>query len=657
MSKNAKWLKFKPQNLFNPKHALRGLNRFPIACLFVLTFAVLVLYYINQKTFGSEPSFGLLFGSGLAAYAAMVMVLMVEGKTLWGKGQDKTSQSPSVFKFLSFFKFSSWPVQIAVGLILITASYFYTHLSFFPPLLTLAIILFIGSAPFWVLGRDDDRVWDFTHKIWVAVIFTIAGSILYVLGLLSILVAMNSLFGLNIEDLITEFFIPLGLTFFAPLAWMSMIPKPDETDENGLRGENFISNAVGFLGTWLLVPMVLIYAAILLAYGAKILMTMSIPNGEVAALVSPFLVVGCLTWLILDPPFIRAKKLAQIFRRVWFYIMLPASILLLVALWMRVGEYGITIPRYLLCLLVVWSLGVSIWFIVKKIDGADIRFIPNFAALLLALSSIGPWGAQGFSNHNQFSRLKTVLESNDLLDKDGHLLALENIEYKTDEDAIRVKASLKYLLKSNGKGHIKRVLSAADDEIIDAENDGKIYPMKVNVFERFVVMDTVIPNKYNNYGTIAKTHHFDVDDKFVTITQYEKTSTPKHASLRSKDDTSWTEIHLPEQYRIKFKNGDVTIYNVDKQVGEFELLDHFWSLPINANKQMQMSPVLEIYSEDDREIALLITSMRLNKFKDKASNGSLSFQVLLNGFTGEVSKQTYEDVGADTMVEEVKSKP
>jgi len=79
-----------------------------------------------------------------------------------------------------------------------------------------------------------------------------------------------------------------------------------------------------FMGTWLLSPLTLIYALILIAYGFKIVLAGSLPKGEIAQLTTPFLIIGTLTWLLLS---------------------IPAAILLAISIAVRIDEYGFTTER------------------------------------------------------------------------------------------------------------------------------------------------------------------------------------------------------------------------------------------------------------------------------------------------------------------------
>jgi len=162
-----------------------------------------------------------------------------------------------------------------------------------------AVLLILGNMVLWKKSRDDLHIWDFTHKIWTGAVFATLGSIIFTLGIFAIQAALKSLFGLRINDLTEHLILPIGLGFLAPLYWLSTAPKTDESYQELHDNPGFVSKAVAFMGTWLLSPLTLIYALILIAYGFKIVLAGSLPKGEIAQLTTPFLIIGTLTWLLL----------------------------------------------------------------------------------------------------------------------------------------------------------------------------------------------------------------------------------------------------------------------------------------------------------------------------------------------------------------------
>ena len=386
--------------------------RFPVAAACMAIFTAI---WIFTDRWSQHESLGrMLVGLVIAAYLSVIITLAREGQKL----------SKLIF------------MQIILAAIIAVLFWFSKELRLNLAMPVGAVLLLLGNAVLWTKPRDDLHVWDFTHKIWTGAGFAFLGSIIFFLGVMAIQEALKSLFGLNIRDLTEHLLLPIGLGLLAPLYWLSTVPRVDEPYDELIDNPGFVSKAVAFLGTWLLSPLTLIYAVILLAYAVKILISGSLPKGEIAQLTTPFLLIGTLTWLVLEPPFIKEKALAKLFRKVWFPISIPAAIMLAIAVFVRVGEYGFTPERVLLMLIVSWSLGLGFWFTFGLKDKRDIRIIPGFGATLLL---IGTLGSGWLSIASQYSRLDSSL-SIAVSKKDGHFEVV-------DKDAAKiVKGSILSLI-------------------------------------------------------------------------------------------------------------------------------------------------------------------------------------------------------------------
>jgi hypothetical protein len=577
-------------------------RRFPLAILMVALFTMCLIGNVGLSMFNDETMFRFVSGTILAAYLAVTLTLIGEGR---GK-----------------------PVSVIVKAIVcglaLLAGYYYRELLFVTPMAIGASILYLGSAPFFRAGRDDVAVWDFTHKLWTAVIFTVAGSVIYLLGLLAIGAALKSLFSVRIDNLIQDWLLPIGLGFLAPVCWMAMLPRHDEDDGDTLRNPAFISRAVGFLGTWILAPLTLIYAIILIAYGIKIVLSMSLPNGEIAQLVTPFLIIGTLTWLILDPPFIQEKRLARWYSKIWFPLIIPASILLAVAVFIRINEYGWTVERYLLVLASVWALGIALWFTFRGEAKRDIRIIPSFAALLLAIGSIGPWGADQFSAINQNSRLTQALKANDMLDASGKLKSLDQLVITNDEAAQKAKGALSYLINQRKERRIQSYFPETEIFELKASNSYKGRLDSANIFKRFELDDVRIMGRYG-YSNISYTYQNPHQN--IQIMDYDYLTLPVHLNLDRKHDYENTKSI--GDYSIVTKKGVMIVKTGETELSRFDVLNWLDAQEKLPDNKLELEPRRVLYSEGDVEIAIHITNAQTNSDDQFASN--LQYMMLAKG--------------------------
>ncbi len=400
-------------------------TRFPVSVALMGIFTAILIAAINQRWDESRFAY-LLGGIVLAAYLMVSFSLSRE-----------TDQKSRAF-----------PIQIGISALICLAAWFAKDIYFFIPAAIAGAILMLGNAVRHRRARDDLHVWDFTHKLWTGAIFATVGSFIFVMGMLAITFALKTLFSIDMSDLIEEFIIPIGLGFLAPLYWMSTLPSVDEPYAELHDNPGFVSKAVAFLGTWLLTPLILIYALILLAYGVKILMAGSLPKGEIAQLTTPFLLIGTLNWLVLVPPFVQSRVLARLFRKSWFWLSIPAAIMLGIGIFVRIANYGLTIERIIILFIFIWALGIALWFSFMPERRRDIRFIPGLAAMLAIVASIlAPISAVV----NQDKRLGHYLKNSGIF-VDGALPQSPKISNMNA--AKNAKGALNYLIRHNEDSRI-----------------------------------------------------------------------------------------------------------------------------------------------------------------------------------------------------------
>jgi len=582
-------------------------RRFPLAILMAAALTVIIIIKANDsQALSNEMMLRLVGGVVLAGYLSVIL-------TLFGEGRGKTV---------------SILVKAATVIIALLAGYFFRQLSFVTWAGILAAILFLGSAPFWKQDRDDIAVWDFTHKLWTAVVFTIAGAIIYLLGLLAIDGALDNLFNLNINKLLENWLFPIGFAFLAPIAWLSMLPRHDDDGDDSLRNPGFVSRAAGLLGTWILAPLTMIYAVIILAYAVKILLIGALPNGETATLVTPFLIVGTLTWLILDPPFIQEKRLARWYHKTWFWIMVPAALLLMAAVYIRISDYGWTVRRYLLVLAGIWALGVSLWFIIKGEKGRDIRIIPGFAALLLTVGSIGPWGADGLSASSQARILeKALIANNMLVESKSKLRPVGELSHNNGKPAQMAIGALEYLIEYKKEAKLKKFLSDEDATKLIVYNEmGNLFDAAI--IERFGLADASSRYRYN---ATRQTYSFGVNDGPIDIRGFEIVS-PERRSYPQTGNTSHTRF-VYGAYEIGESGQSLFVKYNEETIQTYNVIE--WL--VNQSKDAALGSIdtakrFVLYSEGNIEIVIVVKegeySPETNWLK---ANAYIKYVVLIKG--------------------------
>lgn len=555
--------------------------------------AIFTTIWIFTDRWSQHESLGrMLVGLVIAAYLSVIITLAREGQKL----------SKLIF------------VQIILAAIIAVLFWFSKELRLNLAMPVGAVLLLLGNAVLWKKPRDDLHLWDFTHKIWTGAGFAFLGSIIFFLGVMAIQEALKSLFGLNIRDLTEHLLLPIGLGLLAPLYWLSTVPRVDEPYDELIDNPGFVSKAVAFLGTWLLSPLTLIYAVILLAYGVKILISGSLPKGEIAQLTTPFLLIGTLTWLVLEPPFIKEKALAKLFRKVWFPISIPAAIMLAIAVFVRVGEYGYTPERVLLMLIVIWSLGLGLWFALGPKDKRDIRIIPGFGATLLL---IGTLGSGWLSIASQYSRLDSSL-SIAVSKKDGYFEVV-------DKDAAKIaKGSINYLNKEKANGTLRKAFAKID---YIPKDDFKL----TDIYKDLNLEGIKVPTRYDINND---TQNFDRGNKPIGINEYDQILGPYNYYYSSrKNKPSSQTLYSRKGKDIVITEGVLKVSEDSTSMAEFDLLTHLEEQVGDGLSSSELGNSIIMF--DENHLTLTLQPIRLRNWDNEDGqmmSGNIEFYILSSGF-------------------------
>lgn len=404
-------------------------RRFPIPLLIMAAFTVWIIANNHSDIWSYRDAEYIASGFVLAGYVAVIINLIVERRN--------ASRLICVI------------VGLGATLSAFILCYFARKLDFTAVMAIVGAIIFLGNAAAWRSGRQDRNVWNFTQKLWTGALFAAVGSIIFALGMVAISEAVKALFGVDIDKFTYETILPIGLAFLAPLYWLGTLPKYGEAED--VTELSFEARALSFLGTWMLAPLVIIYALIVLAYGAKVLMQWDLPKGEIAQLVSPFIGVGMLVWLMLEPKILKESGFVRFYRAAWHWIMLPAALLLGAAVFVRVQALGFTVIRVFLALVVIWAIVQSVWFLFMPKARRDIRVPTALAAGLLIFGAFAAGPMSLMSQYNQAAEAQSKLPS---LDAD--------VVRNNPALAKQFLGGIRYLIRQEDQARFNRLLPDRD---------------------------------------------------------------------------------------------------------------------------------------------------------------------------------------------------
>jgi hypothetical protein len=420
----------------------------------------------------------------------LLLVAGLFGLALWTINAPKANISYQWWVFLITAPFLSLATALGVenvcrrrwqyAITLAPVALWGIHCSFLPPehwlrlddcLLTGACGVVFLLAVFFISflkGDRDAAFWTFSKAI-VFQAFTacLFGGILSA-GLSLAVFSLDGLFGTGVKDEVFANILAVCMLVFSPVYFLANIPGRAAKYSN----EMSFHKTLKILGLYILTPILAIYTVILYAYLAKIVAAWELPNGWVSVLVSILAGGGLLVILILYPVYVKKEnKVAVFLSRRFGLLLLPLLALMTVGIFRRIGDYGLTINRCYVLLLNVWFYAIFIYLFITR--SRHIRWIPVSVAVLLLLSSAGPWRFSRITRIALQSRLEASLSSLDFL-KNGKISLSESPAFFKNidpEEKEKIFETLEYLADTYGEETVQPYF---EDDITDKSGYGLI---------------------------------------------------------------------------------------------------------------------------------------------------------------------------------------
>jgi hypothetical protein len=312
--------------------------------------------------------------------------------------------------------------------------------------LSVAAHLLVAVGPY-LRAHEWNGFWQYNRSLLLRFLMAAVFSLVLYVGLTIALLAVDNLLGVEVDG--DTYFRLWCVIAFLFNTWFFISGVPGDLE--GLDRETGYPPPLKVLGQYILSPLVTIYLLILTAYLGRILVTRVWPSGWIGYLVSSVAAAGILSLLLLYPVEEREEnRWVRTYAR-WFYIgLIPANVMLLLAIWKRIQQYAITEPRYFLVILSLWLGGISLFYAFTR--SRNIKVIPSTLALLAIVTFIGPWSAYGVSRRSQTARLEGLLERNGMLVEGSVRPPTADV---TIEDRREIGAVLSYLAATHGTGSIE----------------------------------------------------------------------------------------------------------------------------------------------------------------------------------------------------------
>jgi hypothetical protein len=289
--------------------------------------------------------------------------------------------------------------------------------------------LLVAFLPY--LGEGLNGFWQYNRSLFLRFLTAVIA-----------LAAIDKLFGVSIEE---ETYARLWiLVAFVFNTWVFV--GGVRADLRGLENVRDYPRGLKVFAQYILIPLVVVYLTILTIYLFKVVITTQWPSGWIGYLVSSVATVGILALLLVHPISNQEEnRWVGTFSR-WFYIfMIPSIVMLLMAIYKRIDQYGVTEKRYILLVLAVWLAVIAVYFIFSRKQ--NIKAIPITLCAIAFVTSFGPWGAYSVSRRSQTNRLSELLIQNEVLVAGSVQMTTREVSF---EDRTEISAILRYLVETHG---------------------------------------------------------------------------------------------------------------------------------------------------------------------------------------------------------------
>lgn len=236
-------------------------------------------------------------------------------------------------------------------------------------------------------GGDDGlgKSWRYTAQSVGGFAVSWLTGVVIMVGIMFIYEALRELFNIHLDK------IPVSLgvlfSFLVPcymFLWRLPFRQPAEFE---------IGRALSTFSKNVLLPIALVYMAILYAYGLKILFTFELPEGNVCYMVTGLTAVSLLVLYTLQGLLLAcdastaSRRVAQLSLRWIPVLLLPLLVLMSVAIVYRIAQYGLTPSRLYVAVFNAWAYCAVLYVITRRNPRYSVVAC-TFAAVFVAVSAI-----------------------------------------------------------------------------------------------------------------------------------------------------------------------------------------------------------------------------------------------------------------------------
>lgn len=232
------------------------------------------------------------------------------------------------------------------------------------------------------------------------------------LGLAAIIAAIDTLL-FEIDYNSYAYTAIIVFILFAPIHYLSQLPCFSSDDQKKLEQAEELSKCPKFLDvliSYIFIPLIFAYTAVLAAYFIKIAFTLKWPSGQLGPMVLAYSAAGIIIYIL---SCVLDNKFTKVYRRIFPIALIPIVIMQLISVAIRLNAYGVTESRYYVLLFGVFSLicGIILTIYKQKANGAIALLVAGFAII----SILPPIDAFTVSRISQTARLEHLLTDEGML--------------------------------------------------------------------------------------------------------------------------------------------------------------------------------------------------------------------------------------------------
>lgn len=361
----------------------QSIKRFPITIFFTtLTTVLLIIYTWADRQTTVEILTRLAMVSALAVPMTLSFALAIERKK-WSQAVEYGSYALALCALVLYYFF----LLPELGMLPITR-----YLA-----VTIALYLAFLFVPYF-FNRPGFEL--YVIKVITRFLVTAIYSAVLFAGLAITLLTIDLLLGIDVSFTFYSNVWLVVAGIFAPCFFLAGLPAAGE-DMEAVTYPSLLK----ILLLYIVMPIILTYTSILYIYFLKTLVTFAWPEGTVSHLVLWFSVFSAGV-IFLIYPMVRDNRFVKFFAS-WFpKLVLPAILVMFMAIAVRINAYGVTENRYFVVALGLWVFGIMLYFSLTKHFRNII--LPVSLALVALLTVVGPWSAYSISRSSQNARFEAL---------------------------------------------------------------------------------------------------------------------------------------------------------------------------------------------------------------------------------------------------------